>query len=63
MICEQDTETIFQFNTPGAKKWLRHFNYEKEDQPGHKAIDSIESLSAFTALDRPGPLDAYVGGR
>lgn len=61
MICEQDTETIFQFNTPGAKKWLRHFNYEVPDKPGHKAIDSIEALSAFTALDRPGPLDAYVG--
>jgi hypothetical protein len=26
----------------------------------HKAIDSIEALAAFTALDRPGPLDAVV---
>jgi DNA polymerase-3 subunit alpha len=52
------TETVFQFNTPSAIQWLRHFNHVKRD--GNKTIDSIEKMSAFTALDRPGPLDAYV---
>lgn len=60
-ICEQKTETVFQFNTPGAKKWLRHFDAVSTVEPDgtvHKALDSIEDLAAFTALDRPGPLDA-----
>lgn len=52
------TETVFQFNTPGAVQWLRHFGYKKPN--GQYAINSIESMSAFTALDRPGPLDAKV---
>jgi DNA polymerase III alpha subunit len=52
------TETVFQFNTNSAIQWLRHFNHVKRD--GNKTIDSIEKMSAFTALDRPGPLDAYV---
>lgn len=52
------TETVFQFNTPGARKWLRFFNNKKPD--GNKAIDSILSMAAFTALGRPGPLDAEV---
>jgi DNA polymerase III alpha subunit len=62
-ICEGDTESVFQFGTPGAVKWLKHFNHERfTDASGevHKALDSIETLAAFTALDRPGPLDAYV---
>jgi hypothetical protein len=50
------TETVFQFNTPGAVQWLRHFGYQKDS--GNYAIDSIEGMAAFTALDRPGPLDA-----
>jgi DNA-directed DNA polymerase III PolC len=57
-IAESKTETVFQLNTNSAKQWLRQFNYEKA--PGIKAIDSIEAISAFTALDRPGPLDARV---
>ncbi len=62
-ICEQKTETVFQFSTPGAKKWLQHFNTIRSQRGDevHKALDSIEALAAFTALDRPGPLDAYVG--
>ena len=52
------TETVFQFNTPGAVQWLRHFAYKRPG--GGYAIDSIESMAAFTALDRPGPLDASV---
>jgi hypothetical protein len=61
-ISEGKTETVFQFNTPGAVQWLRHFNHWKDEAAGRKAIDSIEAMSAFTALDRPGPLDAYVEG-
>jgi len=59
-ICEGKTDTVFQFGTPGAKKWLRHFDAVRHvDEKGqaHKGIDSIETLAAFTALDRPGPLD------
>lgn len=58
MIAQGDTETVFQFCTSGATKWLKYFNQTKED--GKKLIDSIESMAIFTALDRPGPLDAYV---
>lgn len=59
-IAEGKTETVFQFSTPSARMWLKEFDYEKE--PGKKAFTSIKDLSAFTALDRPGPLDAKVGG-
>lgn len=52
------TETCFQFNTPGAIQWLEHFAYRKPD--GAYAIDSVLGMSAFTALDRPGPLDIMV---
>ncbi len=52
------TQTVFQFNTPGATQWLRHFAHQKPN--GNYAIDSIEAMAAFTALDRPGPLDAKV---
>lgn len=52
------TETVFQFNTSGAVKWLKNFNSRKPS--GNYAIDSIEAMSAFTALDRPGPLDMFV---
>lgn len=57
-IASANTETVFQLNTNSARQWLKQFNYEKS--PGIKAIDSIEAISAFTALDRPGPLDAKV---
>lgn len=57
-VAEGRTETVFQFNTPGAVQWLAHFNYEKSN--GNKAIDSVEAMAAFTALDRPGPLDVKV---
>jgi DNA-directed DNA polymerase III PolC len=52
------TETVFQFNTPGAVQLLRNFAYRKGAD--RWAIDSVEAMSAFTALDRPGPLDAMV---
>jgi DNA polymerase III alpha subunit len=48
------TETVFQFSTPGAVQWLRHFAHKKPD--GRYAISSIEDMAAFTALDRPGAL-------
>lgn len=58
-ICEGKTETVFQFDTPSAKGWLRNFNHKKLGSD-HKLLDSIEQLAAFTALDRPGPLDYYL---
>lgn len=61
-ICEGDTESVFQFNTEGAKGWLHYFNHVKFYEKGvtTKALDSLEALAAFTALDRPGPLDYEV---
>lgn len=52
------TETVFQFNTPAAVKWLSHFSKKRPD--GKYAINSINDMAAFTALDRPGPLDINV---
>ncbi len=59
-ICEGSTETVFQLNTSSAKKWLHEFNHWKDEEKGKKSINSIEGIAAFTALDRPGPLDAKV---
>lgn len=59
-IAEGKTETVFQMNTPSARMWLKEFDYEIE--PGVKAFRTVDDLAAFTALDRPGPLDAKVGG-
>lgn len=61
-ICEGRTETVFQLSTPAAKKWLREFNFWRDEEAGVKAIASIEDIANFTSLDRPGPLDAYVQG-
>lgn len=57
-VAEGRTETVFQFNTNSAIQWLSHFNYKRPD--GLKAIKSVEDMAAFTALDRPGPLDVLV---
>lgn len=57
-IVNSRTETVFQFNTPGAQKLLKHFNFKKKD--GTYGIASVDDLATFTALDRPGPLDMYV---
>lgn len=57
-VSEARTETVFQFNTPSAMQWLSHFNYQRPD--GTKAINSVGTMAAFTALDRPGPLDIKV---
>ena len=61
-ICEGDTESVFQFNTEGARDWLKYFNEVKRIENGKpvKYLDSIESLAVFTALDRRGPLQAFV---
>jgi hypothetical protein len=58
MIANGDTETIFQFATEGALKWLPYFNDVRAD--GTRILKSIEDLSIFVALDRPGPLDYFV---
>jgi DNA-directed DNA polymerase III PolC len=60
-VAASKTETVFQLNTKGARDYLRLFNFTKED--GTKGIDSLEAIAAFTALDRPGPLDAKVIGK
>jgi hypothetical protein len=57
-ICQGKTETVFQLNTPIARSYLRMFNHKRAD--GRKGIHNIEGIAAFTSLDRPGPLDAYV---
>lgn len=50
------TETVFQFGSNSAIQQLtQNFNYDRPD--GKKAIASIDDMSAFTALDRPGPLN------
>jgi DNA polymerase III alpha subunit len=62
-ICESKTETVFQFSTPSAKKWLKSFDtvrYTDDEGQVHKGLDSIQALATFTALDRPGPLDYFV---
>lgn len=56
-ICQGKVETVFQLDGPAARQGLRAFPLRDDGSP---PIDSIEGLSAFTALDRPGPLDAYV---
>lgn len=62
MICQGETDSVFQIGTPAAKGWLRHFNTLKTDGSGKKGLFGIEEIAAFTALDRPGPLDAFVKG-
>jgi len=57
-IADGKTESVFQFNTAGARQWMAHFNHDKPD--GKPIIGSIYDLAVFTALDRPGPLDVYV---
>lgn len=58
-ISEGRTETVFQLNTSSAKKWLKEFDFTKpnSDQP---LISNIDEIAYFTALDRPGPLDAEI---
>lgn len=62
-FCEGKTETVFQFAQSAALQGLRHFNTIRghtEKGTPIKALDSIEALAAFTALNRPGPLDYYI---
>ena len=58
-ICEGKVETVFQLDAGAARQGLKHFAIEADGKP---PIGSIEALSAFTALDRPGPLDAKPEG-
>jgi len=50
-ISDLKTETIFQFDSASARKWLKYFQ---------GSIHSVNDLAIFTALDRPGPLDYFV---
>jgi DNA polymerase III alpha subunit len=52
------TETVFQFNQEAAIQGLEYFNASRPN--GAKLIGSIEDMAIFTAINRPGPLDAYV---
>ena len=56
-ICKGKVETVFQLDGPAARQGLRQFKLLEDGTPPLKCL---EDLSAFTALDRPGPLDAYV---
>jgi len=57
-IADGKTESVFQFNTAGARQWMVHFNHNRPD--GKPIVRSVYDLSVFTALDRPGPLDVFV---
>jgi hypothetical protein len=56
-ICRGDTVTVFQYGTPGSRGWLKNFYNQ---QTGVHYLRSIQHIAAFTALDRPGPLDYSV---
>jgi len=58
-VVEGNVQGVFQLDTTGAQKWLRVFNFDKPDGTG-KGLSTVQDLCAFVALDRPGPLDAYV---
>jgi DNA polymerase III alpha subunit len=56
-ICSGKVETVFQLDAGAARQGLGNFR----PTPGEPLpLRSIETLAAFTALDRPGPLDAFV---
>lgn len=57
-IARGDSVTVFQFGSDGARQWMNYFNHQRPS--GRPLIASIYDLAVFTALDRPGPLDAYV---
>ena len=56
-ICKGKVETVFQLDGAAARQGLREFGLLPDGTP---PLKSLEHLSTFTALDRPGPLDAYV---
>lgn len=56
-ICDGGVESVFQLDADAARLGLPHF---AQTENGDLPLNSIESLSAFTALDRPGPLDAFI---
>ena len=57
-VSKGKTETVFQFSAHSAIQWLKAFDYDRLD--GTPVINSIEAMAAFTALDRPGPLNYMV---
>ena len=56
-ICEGKVEGVFQLDASEARRGLGSF---RPLEDGTLPLNSIEGLSAFTALDRPGGLDARV---
>jgi DNA polymerase III alpha subunit len=57
-LVQGHTETVFQLNTDAATGWLKYFDGTRPD--GRQAISKVYDLAVFTALDRPGPLNAPV---
>lgn len=57
-VSKGQTESVFQFNTAGAMRWLKFF--DRVDQKGKPLIGSVSDMGTFTALDRPGPLDVEL---
>ncbi len=57
-IARLETDCVFQLDTPTAQRSLKLFSFAKAN--GNPAIDSIEQLAVFNALNRPGPIDAKV---
>lgn len=55
-ICEGRVETVFQLEGGAARQGLKEFQPQGDILP----LDSVEDLAVFTALDRPGGLDAMV---
>lgn len=53
-----NTETVFQFNTVGAVRLLKNFDFNLPD--GRPSLHDVAGFAAFTALDRPGPLDVKI---
>ena len=59
-ICEGNTDSVFQYHTDVSKRGLVELNAWKDEAAREKLINSIQDLAIFTALGRPGPLDAFV---
>lgn len=55
-ICEGRVETVFQLDAKAAMMGLEEFR----PRNGILPLRDIADLAVFTALDRPGPLDAFV---
>jgi DNA polymerase-3 subunit alpha len=55
LFCDGETDCVFQFESPGMKKYLRRLQPSK-----------LEEIVAMNALYRPGPMDfieSYIAGK